>query len=57
LAGLQVVTEDGTLISKSGIMTGGDSTIFESKLKQRASGERDKLEEKYRKNHAALEVP
>lgn len=57
MAGLQVVTEDGTLISKSGIMTGGDSTIFESKLKQRASGERDKLEEKYRKNHAALEVP
>jgi chromosome segregation ATPase len=57
LAGLQVVAEDGTLISKSGIMTGGDSTIFESKMKRWASGERDKLQEKYRKNHAALEVP
>ena len=57
LAGLQVVAEDGTMISKSGIMTGGDSTVFESKMKRWASGERDKLEEKYRKNHAALEVP
>ena len=55
--GLQVVAEDGTMISKSGIMTGGDSTIFESKMKRWASGERDKLEEKYRKNYATLQVP
>jgi len=52
----QVVSEDGSLISKNGIMTGGDPSIFESKMKRWQSGETDKLKEKYKKNYADLEV-
>ena len=52
----QVVSKDGSLINKSGIMTGGDSSIFDNKLKRWHAADTDKLKDKYKKNHEELQV-
>jgi len=56
VAFMQVVSKDGSLISKSGIMTGGDASIFTSKLQRWQAADTDKLKEKYQSNAAELEV-
>jgi len=56
VAFVQVVSKDGSLISKSGIMTGGDASIFTSKLQRWQAADTDKLKEKYLSNAAELEV-
>ena len=53
---LQVVSKDGSLISKSGIMTGGDPSIFDSKLRRWQASDTDKLKAEYTKNYEELQV-
>jgi chromosome segregation ATPase len=52
----QVVSKDGSLISKSGIMTGGDPSFFDSKLRRWQQSDTEKLQKEYRQNHDELQV-
>lgn len=51
-----MVSKDGSLISKSGIMTGGDASIFDSKLRRWQASDTDKLKAEYTKNYEELQV-
>ena len=48
---VKVVAKDGTLISKSGILTGGDPSIFDRKLRRWQANDTDKLSKEYEKNY------
>jgi chromosome segregation ATPase len=53
---VQVVSKDGTVINKSGIMTGGDPSYFDSKLKNWNASDQEKKKEEYKKNFEELQV-